>query len=339
MSTIYDVCRKANVSMATVSRVINGNENVRAKTRQKVLDAMDALGYKPNAIAQSLASKRSNSVGIQVSELTGPVYGPMMAGIEDELRNSNKHVFITSGHSDEDREKESIEFLISRNCDALILHVEAVDDNYLIELAKKKTPFVLINRYIKEIADRCIILDNTYGGYIATNSLIELGHKEIAYISGPVWKTDAMQRLEGHKKALKENGIKFNRALFYEGDFDEQAGISGLKAFLSKGLKFTAVACANDEMAAGALAACREANIRVPDEVSIVGYDDIDYAYYLHPKLTTVHYPVEEMGRMAAKWVLKHVYNKQMTLSNTFSPFLIMRDSTRQIATSPKAKK
>lgn len=339
MSTIYDVCKKAKVSMATVSRVINGNENVRAATRQKVLDAMDSLGYKPNAVAQSLASKRSNSIGIQVSELMGPVYGPMMAGIEDELRKSNKYVFITSGHSDEAREKESIEFLISRNCDALILHVEAVDDQYLINLAKQETPFVLINRYIREIADRCIILDNAQGGYIATSCLLEQGHKEIAYIAGPLWKTDAKERLAGHKKALKEYDVPFNKDLLYEGDFNEQTGISGLQTFWKKGLGFTAVACANDEMAAGAMAACRDANIKVPDQVSIVGYDDIDYAYYLHPKLTTVHYPVEEMGRMAAKWVLQNVYNKPMELSNTFAPYLIMRNSTSKLQTAKKLKK
>lgn len=331
MSTIYDVCRQANVSMATVSRVINGNDNVRSTTRQKVLDAMDALGYKPNIIAQSLASKRSNSVGIQVSELTGPVYGPMMAGIEDELRQSNKHVFITSGHSDEAREKESIDILMSRNCDALILHVEAVTDEYLIELAKKTTPFVLINRYIKELADRCIILDNVHGGYVATNCLIEQGHTDIAYIAGPLWKTDVHDRIQGHKKALSDAGIAFDKELLFEGDFNEQTGIKGMRAFWDANKTFTAVVCANDEMAAGAMAECRDANIKVPDEVSIVGYDDINYAYYLHPKLTTVRYPVEEMGRMAAKWVLKNVYNKPMEISNTFSPHLIVRNSTRKV--------
>ena len=336
MATIYDVCKKAKVSMATVSRVINGNENVRKVTRQKVLDAMNELGYKPNVIAQSLASKRSNSVGIQVSELTGPVYGPMMAGIEDELRNSAKHVVITSGHSDEEREKESIEFLISRNCDAMILHVEAVSDEYLLDLAKQPTPFVLINRYIKKLADRCIILDNNYGGYIATNSLIEQGHTKIAYISGPLWKTDSLQRLHGHQKALSDNGIAYDDSLFFEGDFNEETGISGLQSLWKAGKQFTAVVCGNDEMAAGAMAVCREKGVKVPDELSIIGYDDINYAYFLHPKLTTIRYPVEEMGRMAAKWVLAKVYDKKLTINHTFSPSLIMRNSTLDI--SKKAK-
>ena len=123
MATIYDVCAKAGVSMATVSRVINGNDIVKKSTQQKVLKAMKSLDYKPNINAQSLASKVTNSVGILVSEISGPVYGPMMSAIEEELRASGKHVFITSGHSDEEREKESIDFLISRNCDALIMHV------------------------------------------------------------------------------------------------------------------------------------------------------------------------------------------------------------------------
>ncbi len=136
MATIYEVSKLAGVSLATVSRVINKNSRVSDKTRQKVEDAMKELGYRPNSIAQSLASNRSNSVGILVSELHGPFFGQMMAGIEAELRAAGKHVIITTGHSEEDKEKDGIEFLISRNCDAIILHVEALSDDYLIDLSK-----------------------------------------------------------------------------------------------------------------------------------------------------------------------------------------------------------
>jgi LacI family transcriptional regulator len=332
MATIYDVCSKAEVSMATVSRVINGNPNVREKTRLKVKAAMDALGYKPNSIAQSLASKRSNSVGVLVSELYGPVYGPMMSGIEEELRKAGKHVFIATGHSDEEREKESIEFLISRNCDALIMHVEAVSDSYLLELQKEQTPIVLLNRNVPEFPDNCINLNNNYGGYLATKYLLDKGHRDIAYIAGPLWKSDAQDRLEGHKKALAQYGIKFNDNLLFEGDFDEESGMNGLQYFIDKKLKFTGLICANDEMASGALGKARDQQISVPNDLSIIGYDDINVAYFLHPKLTTIRYPVEEMGKMAAKWVIKNVYKKDVNdIKTTFEPQLIIRNSCKQL--------
>ena len=332
MATIYDVCSKAEVSMATVSRVINGNPNVREKTRLKVKAAMAELKYKPNSIAQSLASKRSNSVGVLVSELYGPVYGPMMSGIEEELRKAGKHVFIATGHSDEEREKESIEFLISRNCDALIMHVEAVPDTYLIELQKEQTPIVLLNRNVPELPDNCINLNNNYGGYLATKCLLDKGHRDIAYIAGPLWKSDSQDRLEGHKKALAEYGIKFNEQLLFEGDFHEESGMNGLQYFLDKKLNFTGLICANDEMASGALEKARDAQISVPDDLSIIGYDDINVAYYLHPKLTTIRYPVEEMGKMAAKWVIKNVYKKDVDdIKTTFEPELIIRNSCKKL--------
>ena len=332
MATIYDVCEKAGVSMATVSRVINGNDIVKKSTRQKVLKAMQSLNYTPNINAQSLASKVTNSVGILVSEISGPVYGPMMSAIEEELRASGKHVFITSGHSDEVREKESIDFLISRNCDALIMHVEAVSDEYLIELNKLSTPFVLMNRSIPCLADNCIILNNFNGGYLAAQHLLDLGHKNIAYISGPSWKSDAQDRLEGHKKALKDSGIKYNKNLSYEGDYSRESGITGLDNLLKVKEPFTAVICANDEMAAGAMVKARDEKFDIPAELSIVGYDDINMASYLHPKLTTIRNPVNDIGRMAAKLVLKNVYNKDVDETQTmFEPELIIRDSAQQL--------
>jgi LacI family transcriptional regulator len=334
MATIYDVCKEAGVSMATVSRVINGSESVRQGTRQKVLDAMHILGYQPSQIAQSLATKRTNSIGLQVSELYGPFYGPMMAGVEHELRLGKKQVFITSGHSDEAQEQTGIESLLARNCDALILHVEAVSDEYLINLSKGRTPFVLLNRYIEDLADNCIVLDNFHGGYIRTRYLLESGHRDIAYISGPLWKNDASQRLGGHKKALKEFGIEFDEAGLYEGVYQEETGIAGVKYFLDNGIKMSAIVCGNDEIAFGAMDMSRKAGMAVPEDISIAGFDDVNLAYYMHPKLTTVKYPIENMARMAARWVLANVYNQDINVNNTFIPDLVLRDSCQSLATN-----
>ncbi|MBB1333654.1 LacI family DNA-binding transcriptional regulator [Pseudoalteromonas sp. SR44-5] len=334
MATIYEVSKLAGVSLATVSRVMNNNTNVSDATRKKVTVAMTQLGYRPNSIAQSLASNCSNSVGLLVSELHGPFYGPMMSDIENAFRNQGKHVIITAGHSDADREQQGIEFLISRNCDGLILHVEAISDDYLIELSKGSTPFVLINRLIPELADRCIVLNNIKGGYLATKYVLEQGHRDIAYISGPLWKKDAQDRLTGHKQALAEFDLEFNEQLLYQGDFMETSGSAGFKLFHESNHAFTALICANDEMAIGAMATAREYSIKLPEQLSIMGYDNVFFTRHIYPPLTTINYPINDIGKMAAKWILSKVYGKgELPLQTLFEPELIVRQS---IITNPQ---
>jgi len=329
MATIYQVSELAGVSLATVSRVMNKNTKVSDKTTKKVLDAMQTLGYKPNSIAQSLASNCTNSVGILVSELHGPFFAQMMAGIESELRAAGKHVIITTGHSEEDKEKEGIDFLISRRCDAIILHVEAVTDDYLISLSKGTTPVYLMSRYVQELKNNCISLDNKLGGYLATKSVLQQGHTEIAYIAGPQFKADAANRLAGHKQALEEANITFDPSLFFEGDFNETGGSSALEHLMNKNLSFTALVCANDEMASGAMKYAREHGYHLPNDLSIVGFDNVIFANYLYPTLTTIDNPVAKMGEMAAKLVLKDVYQtKNIKINRFFEPTLMQRDSS-----------
>ena len=329
MATIYQVSELAGVSLATVSRVMNKNTKVSDKTTKKVLDAMQTLGYKPNSIAQSLASNCTNSVGILVSELHGPFFAQMMAGIESELRAAGKHVIITTGHSEEDKEKEGIDFLISRRCDAIILHVEAVTDDYLISLSKGTTPVYLMSRYVQELKNNCISLDNKLGGYLATKSVLEQGHTEIAYIAGPQFKADAVNRLAGHKQALEEANITFDPSLYFEGDFNETGGSSALEHLINSKLNFTALVCANDEMASGAMKYAREHGYHLPNDLSIVGFDNVIFANYLYPTLTTIDNPVAKMGEMAAKLVLKDVYQtKNIKINRFFEPTLMQRDSS-----------
>lgn len=328
MATIYEVSKLAGVSLATVSRVMNNNTPVKESTRRKVLDAMAQLDYRPNSIAQSLASNRSNSIGVLVSELHGPFYGAMLTGIEAEFRAAGKHVIITAGHSDLATEQDGIEFLKSRNCDAMILHVEAVSDDYLLALAAEETPFVLLNRHIPAIADRCISLNNELGGYLATRHLLQQGHRQIAYIAGPMWKTDARDRYHGHQRALAEYQLTADPALFFEGDFRETGGSKGLESLLKTGKTFSALVCANDEMASGAITAARELGLNIPQQLSVMGYDNVNFAYYTYPKLSTIDYPISAMGQMAARWVLREVYQYDGNeVQQVFEPALISRDS------------
>jgi len=298
MSTIYEVSKLAGVSIATVSRVLNNNEIVSEKTRHNVLDAIKQLDYRPNASAQSLASQRTDSVGILVPEFHGPFYGCLMGSIEKTLRAKNKYAFVASGQSSDEIEKKSIEFLISRNCDALVLHVEKLSDQYLIELSKKSIPFVLINRYIKEISHHCICLDNEYGGYIMAKSLLEQGHRNFAYISGPLQKSDSKDRYLGVQRALSEFDLILNESLFYQGDFHQECGSKAMKMFLNSKLPFTAVICANDQMAIGAMFVAHEEGLDIPTDVSFIGFDNSILAQYSYPELSSIDNQVDNIGEI-----------------------------------------
>jgi len=330
MTTIYEVSKLAGVSLATVSRVMNDSGKVTPKTREKVLAAIAKLDYRPSSIAQSLASKRSNSVGVLIPELYGPFFGVMLGNVEKALRNAGKRVIITAGHSDETKERDSIEFLLSSSCDALILHVYSISDDYLIKLNQGPVPIILLNRFIPEMASHCISLDNDHGGYIATRALLELGHRDLAYVSGPHWKMDSFKRLAGHERALAEFGLEYIERLTYEGDFEENSGREALRHFMQLGIAFTGVVCANDEMAAGVMYAAREQGLKIPEDLSVIGFDNVSFSHFLHPKLSSIDCRIDEMGQMAARCVLKYVYGESdLEIQNRFEPNLILRESIK----------
>ena len=321
----------AGVSSATVSRVINQPDSVKPDTREKVTQAMLALNYRYNGIAASLSSKKSNTIGYVVPELHGFFFGGMISGTEQVLRKANKHMLVAAGHSNERDEVDAIEYLRSRRCDALILHVEAVSDGYLRELAEQDVPFVVVNRYIDSIGEQCIALDNEKGGYLSTRCLIDAGHKQIAYIAGSLWKADGSARLSGHKRALKEAGLHFDPRLMYEGTFRPQSGLDGIRKLLETGVAFTALACGNDEMASGAIDGMRQQGINVPAEVSVIGFDNVEFCNYMSPRLTTVNYPTQTIGESAARWVLSQVYNQTLVpFEHIISPHIVARDSVSQ---------
>jgi LacI family transcriptional regulator len=328
MATIYEVSELAGVSLATVSRVMNNSTKVSPKTRKKVESAMKELGYRPNSIAQSLASSRSNSVGILIPLFSGPFFGEMLGGIEAELREAGKHAIITAGHSDEKNEIKGIEFLLSRNCDVLILYADRVSDEFLVELNEGDVPIVILSRVVPGLEDRCITLDNEHGSYLATRSALVLGHTRLAYISGPLWKKDSNERLAGHKRALADFGVEFDSRLMVEGDYQEDGGNRGMEQLLQTGLPFSVVVCANDETAAGVVGVAREKGMSIPDEVSVIGFDNVFFTRYFRPKLSTVNYPIKEMGQMASRCVLRNYYGqKQFEIQNVFQPSMVMRSS------------
>ncbi|CAI4155987.1 Transcriptional regulator of b-glucosides utilization, LacI family [Alteromonas macleodii] len=328
MPTIYQVAERAGVSLSTVSRVLNGKASVNKVLKERVEKAVKELNYRPNSVARSLANNRTDSVGVLVPELNAPFFGDLMQAVESTLRAADKHVIISVGRNCLETEKDAVEFLISRNCDALIMHAEALSDEYLLELNQSKLPVALVNRQVEGLPEACTSLDNEKGGYLATRHLLELGHKDIAYISGPTDKCDASLRLEGHKRALSEAGLPINPQLIFNGDYSEEDGKIGLLELMARDMPFTALVCANDWMASGAISCARDLGMSLPHDLSVVGFDDVVFAHHVFPRLTTVSNPIAEMAEMSAKYILNKVYGQANDVQLYFEPSLVVREST-----------
>ncbi len=329
MPTIRDVSQLAKVSQATVSRVLNGTAPVSRSKREAVLAAIERLAYQPNTFARSLATNRSHAIGALVSELSSAAYGDIVRGIESVIEERGMHLVVSSGHARSDVELSSFEFLKERRTDALILQIDATDDDDLVEWVRKSDlPVMIVGRLIHAIEERCVYLDNVTGGAIATRHLLERGHRRIAHIAGLKRLADARDRLTGYRRALAEADVAYDESLVAEGGFIEDGGYRAMEELLERGAGFTAVFASNDQSAAGALKALRQAGLRVPDDVSLVGFDDLFIAHYLHPALTTVRQPFAEMGQAAARLALMSLgIDEEKEVTRRFEPVLMERDS------------
>lgn len=331
MATIKHVSEHAGVSQATVSRVINGTSRVSHDKKLKVEKAIKELGYRPNSIAQALASSRTGSVGIVVPELGGPFFSGILHCLEENLRRFGYHAVVTAGSNTEQGQRESVEFLLGRRVDALILHVQHLCDDYLIALEEQGIPVVLVNRFIPEMYQSCIDIDNELGGKLATQYLLQQGHTEIACITGPLDKSDARGRLQGYRSALEEAGLEYNEALVSEAGFTEETGVIATKKLLKRRCRFSAIFASNDHMAFGAFEVLRSAGFSIPEEVSLVGFDDNIFARYLTPSLTTINFPIEQMSIEAVQLTLQKLNKNKRDVNFKLNPALVVRDSVKDL--------
>ena len=333
MANIKDVAKAAGVSVSTVSRVINHPDSVVAEKRQAVLAAMEAMEYRPNSLARALVSNRSNCVGLLVGEIDSPFFGQLMAGVHRVVLDAGKHVIVTAGYHQADQERESIRFLLERRCDALVVHSKALPDEELVRLLKQDTPVIIVNRLIPGWEHRCVYLDNEYGAYLATRHLLTKGHTNIAYIGTNIAIEDGADRVHGYRRALEEFGVEFDERKLVKAFPDEEGGHYAMAEVLSRRLGTTAVFSYNDAMAAGAITMLQDSGHRVPEEISIVGFDDVILARLLNPRLTTIRYPIHEMGALAAR-ILLHDLDKNTPVVEQplrFTPRLVERHSVRDV--------
>jgi len=323
--TIRDIARHAGVSVATVSRVLNDTVPVSRSKRLAVMNAVEALGYRPNVVAQELARGHTQAVGILPQGISNPFYSRLLKGVEQGLRGSAYYPLFASGEQPAEQ-ASALDLLLTHRVEALILMGGHIPDEEVLAVAKR-LPIVTIGRTIRGLERRCVRVENNEGAYRATRHLRDLGHTRIAHITGLPWHGDAIARLEGYERALRDTGIEVDPSLIVEGDFEEQSGLAGTEKLIRSGVPFTAIFAGNDQMAYGAGLALFRRDLRVPRDVSIVGFDDQPSAAYMWPPLTTIRQPAVEMGIATARALLDELRGRGF-VQPTFHTDLVLRAST-----------
>lgn len=325
--TIQDISQKACVSPATVSRVLNGTARVKAEKAESVKQALKELGYKSTLAHGLTQGAASRTVGVIVRNLYGEFFSLVLSAFEDELRSAGFHMICSSSSGNATIERRNLEIMTQRGVEALFLMAPCLPDTELLKLIGT-TPTVLMNRYIPELAPHCVTIDNHQGGYLATRHLLDLGHKRIACITAYLTRQFARQRLEGYLEALRENGIARDDLLIIEADDLYSDSGSQAAERLLKLTSFSAIFATNDLLAAGALKTLQEHGFLVPEDVSIIGFDDLSLCRLTTPRLSTMHYPTEEMGRCAARHVLQLIEHKAVEAITAFESHLRIRESS-----------
>ena len=327
--TIGRVAQLAGVSASTVSRVLNGTAVVSELKKQAIDEAIAKLGFVPNPIARGLAGGRTFSIGVVTQALDSPFYGAAMRGIEDELLPAGYNALFVSGHWDAAAEANCIELLQSRRVDGIIVLTGRLTDHALKNYAKVQ-PLVVTGRTLKAPGLFTLNFDNFEGGRLATHHLIQLGHRRIAFITGDSGHPDATERLRGYRAALEAAGIAFDQGLMVAGEYHELSGLLAVNRLLETNQNFTAIFAANDQMAIGAALGLQRRSLRVPEDVSIVGFDDLPTSSYAIPPLSSVHQPAFELGRLAASAMLQLLANAKPT-AQVPVPRLVARESSRRL--------
>lgn len=330
--TIRDVAELAGVHPSTVSRVINDDSRISEKTKNKVFLIIKKLGYTPNAIARGLKTKRTYTLGMLIPDITNPFFAEIARGVEDAANANGFNIILCNTDDKLKKERIYLEILKGKRVDGLILGTAHIKDKSIIELEKKKFPYILLSRNIEGLDKNCVIVDDVAGGIMVTEYLIKLGHRRIAHITGPPTVRAANNRLEGYKFALEKHQIEYHEELVKEGDFRIKGGYQVMKRFLKLAEPPTAIFAANDLLALGAMQAIQREKYHIPEDFCIIGFDDIRLASFVYPPLTTIRQPMLEMGALAVKMLLKIIEEGEFNQRKiVLKSKLIIRESCRKI--------
>ena len=327
--TINDIARRVGLSKASVSRALNGKADVDPDTRARVLKAAERMGYVPSASARALSNGRSNCLGLLVPTLTWPWILEVLRGVAEEIERSGYSLMLYTTAAGEDSERAFMSQVIPAGAvEGLALVIPLGMVEYFERLAKGGLPVVVVDDRGHYPDLPTVATTNVDGGRAATRHLVEQGRKRIAMLNGPHDFGCNRERLEGYKSALSEAGLRFDQRRVIDSDFKESGGASAMRKLLDSDPQLDAVFVANDIMAFGAMRALRDAGRRVPDDVAIVGFDDIPPSALTHPPLTTIRQPLYEMGRTAASMVMAAIRGDRIEKRVELPTSLVVRESS-----------
>ncbi len=326
-----DVAHAAGVSPSTVSRVLNGTAVVSEAKKKSIDEAIARLGFVPNPVARGLAGGRTLSIGVITQAIDSPFYGIALRGIQDQLDPAGYSALFVNGNWNAEAEARCIEVLRARRVDGIIVLTGRLPDQALKACART-VPVVVTGRTLKAPGLFSLNFDNFEGGRLATQHLIALGHRDIAFITGDPDHSDAIERQRGYRAALEAAGIPYDPALVVPGAYQEVSGLLAVARLLDSQRKFTAIFAANDQMACGVTLGLQRRGLRVPEDVSLVGFDDLPTSVYAIPPLTTVHQPAYELGQLAASAMLQLLAGTKPT-AQIPPPRVIARESGRRLVT------
>ncbi|KEQ23550.1 LacI family DNA-binding transcriptional regulator [Paenibacillus tyrfis] len=332
--SIWDVVKKSGLSLVTVSKVLNNSPTVRESNRQKVLQAIQELDYRPNAAARNLARGSTGLIGLTLITLQDSVFDGIVHAVNEALEE-NGYFLALNVCSSPDGGLKPTNFLFQEDrVDGIIVLSPMEEEQYVLELKRKKIPFVIIDNQIEKTNATTVNVDNYTGGYEATKHLIGLGHTRIAHVSGPELFLSARERRRGFEAAMAEAGLTPLAVACTE--FNIRSGFDVAKEWLRSGNVPTAVFAGEDGLALGVMDAFRDEGYRIPRDISIVGYDDQVFAADIHPRLTTVRQPMEQMGQQAVRLLLKLIDGSmKRNTSVCLKPELIVRESTLPYSPAP----
>jgi len=329
-TNIKEIAEKAGVSIATVSRAINNKGSVSEDTRRKITQITKELNYKPHPFARALSRKQTDTIGVILPELNDEFFMDIIHGIDEEAHQNNKYLMVSSSHSERNDMETIIEFMSSGRVDGVILMAPSMQKDIYDIISKSKRPVVLLNCAPESNGIVSFGVDNFRGAFLITEHIIGHDYQRIGMIKGPERNIEAKQRYLGYKKALEEHNITYNSDYVIAGDFSSRTGYYGFLRLMSQPNKPEAIFMANDMMALGAYEAAHSSNIRIPEDITIVGFDDIFSGRVVTPRLTTVHTPINELGSQAMKYLLMMI-NRQVdpmaSHQEVLSPALVIGGS------------
>lgn len=328
--TIYDVAREANVSMATVSRVVNNNPNVKPSTRKKVLRTIEKLGYRPNAVARGLASKKTTTVGAIIPDISSIFFSELARGIEDIATMYDYNIILSNSDQNQEKEIKLINTMLEKQVDGILFMGGNIADEHVNTFASSSAPVVLAATYDEEGKIPSVNIDYKAAAYEVTNLLMEKGHEHPAFIGGQLDIRLNADKYEGYLQALKDASVEINEDFIIKDSYSYQEGIDAVKKLLSKDEKPTAVFVASDEMAIGVIHGAQDLGYEVPKDLQVFGFNNTRLATMVRPTLSTIIQPMYDLGAVAMRLLTKYMNKEEVAETQVILPHrIIERDSTK----------